>query len=940
MFPEFLQWAEHPVEALQHNSYFNRLDRKVARRKRRAVQLGIRKYDTTTAAEDKAIKEREKYIRAYFMQIHASLLIMVFLATILRLGDVLVSPTIQANLVGPALIIWMGLHCARRATSTTAGYYPIISSRFILAVAPVWLVPSALPRGSSSQIVNDWFWAESWYVPVAAYLNDDVSDMGEVRLFLVGRVLGGVLYLTSAAMAAGSSSIWWILLVGIVASVLVTLGLIVVFDTGPWTWIFFTAGETPGTVVERQRFKRLRHSILSTVTLLIFKLNRVARWCQRHLRELTETDWAVEYGETLPPDGKDAKYRYAQLGQGQIRLLTVLPGCPPAPIRGRLEVVDLESSPFFEAISYVWGQGEFDRFVIVDGKRLDVMGSAYAVLQRRRSRREERVLWIDQLCIDQKNVKERESQVRLMSKLYNLANRVVAWLGHSDSAYQLQSFFAELQYKQKGLGLWGEQLKNATGGGEGPQWKALCEFFQNDWFTRIWIVQEATFSRELHLLYGDVCLDWDLVGEGIAVLWQWDMLKSVPALNGSYFSDARSRVFTGLRNADAMLEFRGDVDYNRIFSVFTALENCVGFRSSDQRDKIYALTNIFDDIRITPDYGVPTSTLFTETMRGILRRANSLDALSWAGTGYGPQAVEGLPSWVPDWNRTRLANTSDHIWYAAGSAYDPVVTFGQVDSTSIVVLEGWNRDRIAHLSPSLEIQGDTDLEASIKIQWSWYAYAEDMAAQYALRHHQETLLESFMRTMIGDRISVTNKRDRSTPQECLKVHAQLQEYFLLSSRARAIAKYRGLREGVEAPRVARFLDNMMDPSKMYQLVNKKLQLSETRSEPYISRLTEEEIIERFTEVLPPAEEFLAQASVLGRRFCVTEQGRMAIVPRDSMKGDLLCVMKGGRAPLILRGPRKLAEGHPEAYEFVGSCYIHGLMDRGWIGRPADKFTLV
>ncbi|KAK4149630.1 heterokaryon incompatibility protein-domain-containing protein [Chaetomidium leptoderma] len=260
------------------------------------------------------------------------------------------------------------------------------------------------------------------------------------------------------------------------------------------------------------------------------------------------------------------------------------------------------------------------------------MDSAYAVLQRRRSRREERVLWIDQLCIDQNNVIERASQVRLMSKLYKAADRVVAWLGHSDSAHELQSFFAELQYKQEGLGLSGEQLKDATGGGEGPQWKAPCEFLQNDWFTRIWIIQEAAFSRELHLLYGDVCLDWDLVGEGIAVLWQWDMLKSMPALDGSYFSSPRTRVFTGFRNADTMLEFRGDVDYGRILSVLTALENRVGFRCSDQRDKIYALTNIFDDSRITPDYGIPTSTLFTQTMRNILRRVYSLDVMSWAGT--------------------------------------------------------------------------------------------------------------------------------------------------------------------------------------------------------------------------------------------------------------------------------------------------------------------
>ncbi|KAK3316846.1 heterokaryon incompatibility protein-domain-containing protein, partial [Apodospora peruviana] len=366
--------------------------------------------------------------------------------------------------------------------------------------------------------------------------------------------------------------------------------------------------------------------------VILFKVNRVVRWAARPVEGWVEPEWAVEFGELLPPE---SEYQYGDLRPAQIRLLRLLPGRHPEPIRCRLEVSDLDSQLSFEAISYVWGKGKFDRFVVVDGKRLNVMESAYSVLQRRRSRRVERVLWIDQICINQADIVERASQVRVMKELYASADRVVAWLGHSESAHLVQSFFGELQYQQEGLGFTGEELRNAAGRGGGAKWQALCEFLRNEWFTRIWIIQEATFSRELHLLYGDVCMDWDLVGEAIPALWHWDMLQSIPALDG---------------NADTMLEFRGDVDYGRIFNVFTALENCVGFRCSEPRDKIYALTNIFDDVRITPDYGIPVAKLFTQIMLDILKKGNSLDAIAWAGTGFGARAIEDLPSWVPDWN--------------------------------------------------------------------------------------------------------------------------------------------------------------------------------------------------------------------------------------------------------------------------------------------------
>jgi hypothetical protein len=43
-----------------------------------------------------------------------------------------------------------------------------------------------------------------------------------------------------------------------------------------------------------------------------------------------------------------------------------------------------------------------------------------------------RVIWIDAICIDQANKKEKEGQIALMVEIYAKARRVVVWLGEAE----------------------------------------------------------------------------------------------------------------------------------------------------------------------------------------------------------------------------------------------------------------------------------------------------------------------------------------------------------------------------------------------------------------------------------------------------------------------------------------------------------------------------
>jgi hypothetical protein len=76
-----------------------------------------------------------------------------------------------------------------------------------------------------------------------------------------------------------------------------------------------------------------------------------------------------------------------------------------------------------------------------------------------------------------------------------------------------------------------------------------------------------------------------------------------------------------------------------------------------------------------------------------------------------------------------------------------------------------------------------------------------------------------------------------------------------------------------------------------------------------------------------------------RRFCVTAQGRLGVVPCNTRDGDIVAVLYGAQVPFIIR-PKKSAK--EIQYELVGECYIHGLMDGEafMLGLPVKELEFV
>jgi hypothetical protein len=122
-----------------------------------------------------------------------------------------------------------------------------------------------------------------------------------------------------------------------------------------------------------------------------------------------------------------------------------------APIECRLveyslQDADNETHPY-EALSYVWGDPKDPVPIKVGQDDLTVTRNLHAALLHLRYRYFERILWVDAICIDQENLRERGEQVQSMAKIYGSANRVVVWLGEatadSDQALEVIRLAAE-----------------------------------------------------------------------------------------------------------------------------------------------------------------------------------------------------------------------------------------------------------------------------------------------------------------------------------------------------------------------------------------------------------------------------------------------------------------------------------------------------------------
>jgi heterokaryon incompatibility protein (HET) len=329
--------------------------------------------------------------------------------------------------------------------------------------------------------------------------------------------------------------------------------------------------------------------------------------------------------------------------------------------------------------------GEID----VDNSILSVKYNLYDALEMLRNNVESdgpEYFWIDAICINQADMRERASQVSIMDQIYGSAEKVVVWVGQedeftSDAIYAISTIgnipkerHCEIKTKD-----WFLQDPALARVGAQPlhwkRWLGMIAFFNRPLFQRIWIVQEVILAKRVTLICGNEQLPWQWISNTISFLIKTNWLTYVHiayfrdnpvAMNapGIYKKLMEDKILQLSKPLVYMEHIRTSMEQYGQPSLFRYL--LATFRlseASDPRDKIYALLSIawkdrppfstHPDVLI-PDYTISTKALYIKTTRVMIQSYGNLRILDHV-EDESVRKMQDLPSWVPDFSVTLSA---------------------------------------------------------------------------------------------------------------------------------------------------------------------------------------------------------------------------------------------------------------------------------------------
>ncbi|KAF2133115.1 HET-domain-containing protein, partial [Dothidotthia symphoricarpi CBS 119687] len=242
-----------------------------------------------------------------------------------------------------------------------------------------------------------------------------------------------------------------------------------------------------------------------------------------------------------------------------------------------------DSTMEYEALSYTWGNPDKAFEIVMNGTRMPVTKNLFLALRYLRHPSQDRILWIDAICINQEDNKERGHQVQQMASIYKRAERVVIWLGQATSEtdlifrcmHQLEEDVSRCTHKD--WEVFDERWRWQTLWSTTQQWRlheGLKTLLDHPWFKRVWIIQEVALARSAIIVCGA-----ESVSTGIFAV--------VPSLMG----------MTPDPHCQAILAIMPGPTRERSWSFQDLRTLLLAFKeskSTEPRDAIYALLGLSD----------------------------------------------------------------------------------------------------------------------------------------------------------------------------------------------------------------------------------------------------------------------------------------------------------------------------------------------------------
>ncbi|KAI2627785.1 heterokaryon incompatibility protein-domain-containing protein [Hypoxylon sp. NC1633] len=576
----------------------------------------------------------------------------------------------------------------------------------------------------------------------------------------------------------------------------------------------------------------------------------------------------------------------------QIRILTLKPAPWDSDIKCELHVASLDEPIWYEALSYVWGAPNPPGTIFLDGVEFSVTPNLGSALRYLRLEDRPRLLWVDAICINQNDLAERKSQVRMMAEIYSKAATTVSWLGE---AADESDDVVELIRK---LGDWSREHERDIFDGEDPpddgsiqtitdavewigfplreqNWPALWRLFERPYWTRVWIIQELAVRGQPGKASGVLHCGTKQFERS-----QFDyfcMLILLVVMSGNNLRTDTQEIDEPLRSmlvgghppgltmAQTLAACNGEKNRNLDW----LLRVTARFDAKDPRDKLYALLGLaIDGDMLEPDYEVSYEHVIANFVSSHIKRYSSLRAI----LGNRFREIPSGPSWVPDLLHDEfhggrgLEAALDNDHFKASGSKSAVVSID--DTHTSLTARGVSIGVIDKVAGPLLVAEKKFDQTSQSIVSIYSSLNQDKFFE-ALQDHYKSLPES----------------SRETFWRTLCLNGDWSDIDTVFPAPTAFATKQRVVFGFESI-PADFMPGVPVNARYFAFVG-----------PFMQSL---------------------QVALTNRTFISTSDGGMGVGPYMAQTGDIIVVMFGAPFCLVLR-----PVGH--RYKLVGDAYVHGAM---------------
>lgn len=415
-----------------------------------------------------------------------------------------------------------------------------------------------------------------------------------------------------------------------------------------------------------------------------------------------------------------------------IRLLEILPllNSQDVAIRCRLKCVRLaDYDQCYTALSYTWSLSNAGHVIIINGQNVTVRSNLYEFLYLYRQKLMSHALptvflWIDALCLDYANIRERNSQVQIMPNIYQKAKTVLAWLepfpgyqevlGGRNGRDKCKAFLEQIKRdldRPRNLHndryLCAKYLPNHLQSTLqfSAEWEAMLQLCRHRYWSRLWILLENRYAQNLILMYGDVLWTWHEFRAPFVLMWymtEWqlyDRSRSTSCDPAQILDTPAAEVVKTRLTFEHPAKFMSINDY-LYTDVVTERWHQVSVREPlsdllqlhrrrlclDRLDKVYALIGLSDST-LTVDYDRSNIELFCAVLLSLKTSlelgfvsmlAHHLDVSAFQYEQNRRSILAGVPSTAP------LQTTSDIIGQPCHQVYSVKVIPSRTELSDVI----------------------------------------------------------------------------------------------------------------------------------------------------------------------------------------------------------------------------------------------------------------